>query len=154
MKEWNLQMYAGSMSVTMLKDANVTTATATPNSSLAKDDAVELTLVFGTGYELDEIEVISGGVELEQDDDGDWGFDMGEADVVLYVKSKAAKTYKVLEPIYASVNGSVTKINPNVIYQYSKTGQIIAVDSKGTSLASLSADILASLEESGVVIKM
>lgn len=153
MKKWNLQMYAGSLTVTMLKDGHTSTATATPSSSLSKNDTVELTLEFGSGYELDEIEVISGGVTLEEEA-GDWSFKMGEADVVLYVKSKSATTYMVMEPIYAAVNGTVTKVNPNVTLKYGKNGMIIAVDSQGTSLSSLSADILAALVESGAVVKM
>ena len=62
MKELNLQQFAGSLTVTVLKDGNVTAATATPASSLAKDDDVALAMTFASGYELNEIECISGGV--------------------------------------------------------------------------------------------
>ena len=147
----DLQMYTGSYTVTVYKDANMTTATASPNSTLDKDDEVTLTLTPASGYEVDEVEVISGGVTVNMETKK---FAMGEANVVLYVKSKSSSKYKIMERVYTCVNGTVTVLNPNVVIKYAKTGAIEAVDCDGTSLASLNADILASLVADGIAIKM
>ena len=146
----NLQWFAGSLTVTVLKDANITTATASPASSLAKGDTVELTITPASGYELDEIEVISGGVTIDMED---LEFDMGESNVTLFVKSKANNLYKVVENTFVSVNGTVTNLVRNMTIVTGKNGAVVDVESDGTALT-LSADIIANLLESGVIIKM
>lgn len=146
----NLQWFAGSLTVTVLKDANITTATASPASSLAKDDTVELTITPASGYELDEIEVISGGVTIDMEE---LEFDMGDSNVTLFVKSKADNMYKVVENTFVCVNGTVTNLVRNMTIVTGKNGAIVGVESDGTALT-LSADIIGNLVESGAIIKM
>lgn len=146
----NLQWFAGSLTVTVLKDANITTASASPASSLAKGDTVELTITPASGYELDEIEVISGGVTIDMEE---LEFDMDESNVTLYVKSKANNLYKVVENTFVCVNGTVTNLVRNMTIVTGKNGAIVGVESDGTALT-LSADIIGNLVESGAIIKM
>lgn len=149
----DLQKFAGALAVTVYKDSGITTATATPDSSLAKDDEVALTITPASGKELAEIEVIAGGVTPTYDEDDGWGFVMGDDDVVLMVKSKSAKLYKVVENTPYSVNGVKGEVRRNMILEIGKNGAIIGVNCEGTEL-NISADILAALIESGAIIKI
>lgn len=151
--ELDLQKFAGTLTVTMYKDAGMTTASASPSSSLAKNDAVALTITPASGYELDEIEVIEGGVTPEFKNNA-WGFKMGEDDVVLYVKSKGSAVYKVVENTFTCINGTVTNLVRNMKLVTGPNGAIVGVDCNGTSLSSLSADIIAALVASGAIIKI
>ena len=45
-----LDLFAGSLTVTVYKDSHITTATATPDSSLAKNDEVALDCLFYTTH--------------------------------------------------------------------------------------------------------
>lgn len=146
----DLQRFAGSLTVTVLKDANISAASASPASSLAKGDTVELTITPATGYELDEIEVISGGVTIDMEE---LEFDMGESNVTLFVKSKANNLYKVVENTFVCVNGTVTNLVRNMKIVTGKNGAIVGVESDGTALT-LSADIIGNLVNSGAIIKM
>ena len=154
MEKLNLQQFAGSLTVTIMKDDNShwTAASASPASSLAKDDTVTLTVTPASGYELDEIEVLAGGVTIEEDD-GTYSFDMGESNVTLFFKSKANNIYKIVENCYVSVNGSVTKLTRNMTLEYGKNGAIVGASCSGTAVT-LSADIVAALVESGAIIKV
>ena len=49
--EMDLQLFAGSLTVTVYKDSGITTATASPSSSLAEGDTVTLTVTPASGYE-------------------------------------------------------------------------------------------------------
>lgn len=146
----DLQRFAGSLTVTVLKDANISAASASPASSLAKGDTVELTITPATGYELDEIDVISGGVTIDMEE---LEFDMGESNVTLFVKSKANNLYKVVENTFVCVNGTVTNLVRNMKIVTGKNGAIVGVESDGTALT-LSADIIGNLVNSGAIIKM
>jgi uncharacterized protein YaiE (UPF0345 family) len=152
MKKLNLQQFAGGHSVTVYKDSHVTTATPSSDSDVQKDAEVTLTLEFGTGYELDEIEVVTGGVKVELDDET-WGFTMGEADVVLNVKSKKNNAYIVTENTWVWVNGSGTELKRNMKIEKGANGEIFAVTSTPTAL-SISADVIASLVKQGVLVKV
>ena len=99
------------------------------------------------------MEVVSGGVTIDYDPDDGYSFDMGEADVVLYVKSKSNKLYKIVENTIINVNGSKTELTRNMMIKYGANGAIVAVDCKGTEL-SINADILAELVANNIVIKM
>lgn len=151
--EMDLQRFAGSLTVTVYKDAHMTTASASPSSSLAKDDTVALTITPASGYELDEIEVIEGGVTPEYDEDDGWGFTMGEADVVLYVKSKKNNLYKIVENTLVWVNGSKTELKRNMMLVRSNNGAVVDVETNGTAVT-VSADIVNSLVAQGVLIKL
>jgi len=148
-KLMNLQLFTGSLTVTVYKDAGITTATASPNSTLSENDEVTLTITPATGKEIDEIECVSGGVTVNMTTKK---FRMGESSVVLYVKSKSSKKYMVTENCYVCVNGSVTKLSRNMTLQVGKTGAITGVNCDGTELT-----INAGMQElidAGVLIKM
>ena len=71
----------------------------------------------------------------------------------MFVKSKANNLYKVVENTFVSVNGTVTNLVRNMTIVTGKNGAVVDVESDGTALT-LSADIIANLLESGVIIKM
>ena len=147
----NLQLFAGSLTVTVYKDSGMTTASASPASSLAKGDTVTLTLTPASGNEVDKVIVLSGGVTVDM---ATKKFDMGESNVVLCVTSKDATTYKVVENCYCNVNGTVTNLVRDMKIVKGPNGAIIGVDSTGTDLGSLNADIVSQLVASGVLVKI
>ena len=57
----NLQLFAGSLTLTTYADAGFSACTASASSSLAKDDEVTYTITMASGYEFDECEIIAGG---------------------------------------------------------------------------------------------
>ena len=59
MRKIDLQLFTGS-SVTVYKDAHMTTASASPASSLEEGDTVTLTATPASGYEIDDIEYGAG----------------------------------------------------------------------------------------------
>lgn len=150
----NLQRFAGSLTVTVIKDANAnwSAASVSPASSLAKDDTVTITATPATGYEIDEIEVIAGGVSI-YDDDGTLKFDMGESNVTLFFKAKASNLYQIVENTYVSVNGTVTKLTRNMMLKYGVNGAVIGVEGGGSAVT-LSADIVNALVKSGALVKI
>ena len=149
MDKLNLQMYTG-YSLTIYKDGNVTTATAAKDSGLAKDEETVLTLVFSDGYELDEVEIISGGATFTPSTKK---VKMGDADAVINVKSKKDNLYKVVESTYCCVNGTVTRLGRNMKLVCTANGAVADVSCAGTEL-SLNADIIAALVASGAIVKM
>ena len=155
MQKLNLQQFAGSLTVTIMKDDNShwTAASASPASSLAKDDAVALTVTPASGYELDEIEVLAGGVTVVNDPDDGWGFTMGESNVTLFFKSKANNLYKVVENVTVNVNGTKTNLVRNMSLEYGPNGAIIGVSGSGTAVT-LSSEIVSELVKAGSIIKV
>jgi len=145
-----LNLFAGGHSVTVYKDAHMTTASASSTTDVAKDATVTLTLTPASGYEVANVEVISGGVTIYQGDS--ISFTMGETDVVLYVTSKKTTAYKVVEPCYCCVNQTVTKLQRNMKLVYGKNGAIIGVEGTDTDI-SLNADMVANLVAAGVIVK-
>jgi len=153
MKKLNLQQFAGSLTVTVYKDAHMTTASASPSSSLAKDDSVALTLTPASGYEVNDVEVVSGGVTIDYDPDDGYSFTMGESNVVLNVTSKKNNLYKITENTWVWVNGSGTELKRNMKYVRHNNGAIVDVESSGTAVT-VNADVVAKLIEAGVLIKI
>ena len=147
----NLQLFAGGHSVTVYKDAHMTTASASSDTDVQKGATVTLTLTPATNYEVANVEVIAGGVTITEGDS--ISFTMGEADVVLYVTSQKDNLYKVLENVVCCVNnGTPTKITKNVEYVKTAGGEIIDVKCTPTALT-ISADLKAQLVASGVIVK-
>lgn len=133
MKALDLRLFdATTYTVTVYKDSGVTTATPSADSG-AKDTEITLTLVFESGKELDEIEVVTGGVTVNQSTKK---FTIGEANVVLYVKSKANNLYKVTEDCTVNVNGTKQIFNRNVIVEVTKQGGVKGVSCEGTAITS------------------
>lgn len=153
MKNWvfNLQLFAGGHSVTVVKDDGVSAASASSTTDVQKNAEVTLTVTFASGYELDKYDVITGGVTV---DPATKKFTMGEADVVIAVRSKGTGAYKVVENTVVNVNGTVTKLQRGLIIKYGVNGAIIGVDGDASDLSSLSADMLAALVDSGAVVKL
>jgi len=147
----DLQLFAGSLTVTVYKDSGITTATASPSSSLAEGDTVTLTITPASGYEVKEYICLAGGVTV---DPATKKFDMGESNVVLCVTSKDATTYLVTENCYCNVNGTVTNLTKNMKIVKGVNGAIIGVDSAGTDLGSLNANIISQLVAAGVLVKI
>ena len=149
----NLQLFAGGHSVTVVKDANMTTASASSSSDVAKDATVTLTLTPASNYEIANVEVVAGGVTIEQDGDT-VSFTMGEENVIIAVTSRKNNLYKIFENSYCQVNnGTVTKLTRNVSYEYGPGGNITAVNCTPTEI-SLSADIIANLVQAGAIEKL
>ena len=145
-----LDLFSGSLTVTVYKDAHITAASASPNSSLAKDDEVDLTITPATGYMLDEIEVVTGGVTPEYDDG--WGFTMGEENVVLNVKSKLANNYMVTEETMVCVNDSKTVLHANTIVSITPNGAVKGVTTKSGGTVIAASDAVQNLIDTGVLV--
>ena len=154
MWKWNLQQFAGSLTVTVIKDVNDnwTAASASPSSSLAEDDVVTLTATPATGYEIDDIEVIAGGGKV-YNDDGTLKLVMGAANATLFFKAKKSNLYKVVEETPVWVNGAKTVLKRNMKVIAGPNGAVIDVECSGTELT-ISADVIAALVKSGAIVKI
>ena len=148
----DLQKFAGSYTLTVYNDGHFSATTASPSSSLAEDDKSTLTITPSSGYELDNIEVVSGGCTILNESDT-WKVKMGAASAVIKVNGKKNNLYKVVENCYTCVNGTVAELQRNMVISYGATGAITGVSSEGTEL-SISADIIAALVAAGVLIKI
>ena len=147
--EFNLQWFDDpTYSVTIYKDDGISTATASPAGG-DKGDEVELSITAKSGYELAEIEVIAGGVEIDPEE---LTFEIGKADVVLNVRSKSDSTYMVTENTFTCVNGTVVQLVKNTTLKYGKTGAIIGVDVAGTEITMN--DAIQNLIDNGVLVKI
>ena len=114
--EMILDLFAGGHSVTVIADDGFTSATADKTSDVAKDAEVTITPVMKTGKEVAEYEVVAGGVTVTIGDEGVGTFDMGEANVTIYAKSKANNKYLVTEECWACLNGGT----PTVLHKNAK----------------------------------
>ena len=152
MKHFNLQRFAGTLTVTVTKDlaAHWTAASASPASSLAEGDTVTLTATPATGYKVDEIRVLAGGVTIEKGASG-YSFTMGESNVTLLFLAKASGKYRIIENTFVNVNGVKTELQRNMMIEYSNNGAVIGVNGESTSI-SLSADIIQALKDSGAIV--
>lgn len=145
----NLQLFAGSLTVTVYKDAGMTTATASPASALAEGDTVTLTLTPATGKEVDQIIVLSGGVTVDK---ATKKFTMGESNVVLAVTSKGDNLYKVVENCFVNINGTKTEFTKNMVLEIGKTGAVVGVQCEGTAITLN--DGVQNLINQGILVKM
>lgn len=116
-----LDLFAGSLTLTVYQDGSFSAASASPSSALAKDDLSTLTITPNTGKALDTIEVISGGAEVVNDN-GTWKIKMGEADAVINIKGKAANCYKVTEECLIIINAAKTVLHKNTVVHTSDNG--------------------------------
>ena len=148
----DLQRFAGGHSVTCQNTGHFTAFSASATSDVQAAATVTLTVTPASGYELDTIEVISGGVTIVYGDDS-ITFAMGSSDVVLTAKAKKNNLYKIVENCYVSVNGTVSRLTRNMSMEYGPNGQIVGVNCTGSEVT-LSAEIVAALVESGAIIKI
>ena len=147
----DLQLFAGGHSVTVLKDAHMTTASASATSDVQAEATVTLTLTPATGYELDTVEVLAGGVTIEYGDAVT--FEMGSENVQLIARSKKANTYQVLENCDVWVNGTKSQLRRNTTLVKAPNGAIKAVEVSGTTVT-LNAEMVADLVKQGVIVKI
>ena len=153
MKKMNLQLFAGGHSVTVVADGNMSAASASSTSDVQENATVTLTLTPASTYEVASVDVLAGGVTIEQDGDT-VSFTMGTSNVVIAVKSQKNNLYQIFENCYCQVNnGTVTKLQRNVSYEYGPGGNITGVNCTPTEI-SLSADLKAQLVASGIVAKL
>lgn len=145
----DLQLFATSYTVTVYKDAGFSAFSASPASG-EKNTEVTLTITPATGYELDEIEVIGGGVEVNL---ATKKFKIGEANVVLYAKSKANNLFKVTEECRVNVNdGTWQTLHRNVTLQLTPAGGISGANCDGSALT-VNAGIQALIDQ-GIIVKI
>ena len=149
---FNLQLFAGGHSVTCLKDGNMTTFSASSTSDVQAEATVTLTVTPATGYELDRIEVLAGGVEPKYESSA-WTFKMGSADVTLIAHSKANNIYKIVENCDVWVNGSKTHLQRNMELVRGNNGAITGVTCTGTAVT-LNSEIVAALVKEGRLVKI
>lgn len=139
-------------SVTCYNDGNFSAFSASPNSSVATGATVTLTVTPSSGKELDEIEVVSGGVEIEYGTDS-ITFKMKSANVVLNAKGKKNNLYKIVENCDVWVNGTKTTLRRNMTLEKGKNGAIVGVTTSGTAVT-LSSEIVANLVKAGTLVKI
>lgn len=151
MRKLNLQRFAGGHSVTVVKDANMTTASASSTTDVQKDATVTLTLTPASNYEIADVQVLAGGVEIHQDNTT-ISFTMGQADVVIVVTSQANNMYKITESRNVYVNGTKTALVKNVDPVYAANGAICDVKCSPAAIT-LNAEIVAALVAEGVLLK-
>ena len=154
MKKMILDLFAGGHSVTVYADAGFTSATASDTTDVAKDTEVTITPVLKTGYELDEYEVVAGDVTIEVGDESVGSFDMGEADVVVYAKSKSNNKYKVTEECMVNVNDTKQVLHKNTILTLTPNGvpYDVTVENGGASVTMN--DAIQSLINQGILVKI
>lgn len=153
MRKIFLQLFVDpTYSVTCQKDSGITTFSASPSSSVAKDADVALTITPASGYELDEIIVAAGGVTPEYDADDGWSFKMGEANVTLFAKSKKNNLYRVTETVPIWINDSKTVLTKNTEVVLTKQGGI--ADVKATPVELTVNDAIQGLIDQGILVKV
>ena len=151
MKEFklNLKLFEGGHAVTVYKDGGFSAASASPNSDVAKDADVTLSWTLSDGYELAEIEQVSGSVTINMTTKK---FAMPNTDVVLYLKSKANNLYKVTEDCEASVNDSKVVLHKNTTVLQTPNGAPYEVACNGTAITMSAA--VQNLIDTGVLVKI
>ena len=141
-------------SVTCIADSGFSAFSASPNSSVAKGTTVTLTVTPASNKELDEIEVIAGGVTITESS-GTYSFKMGEADVTLVAKSKADNKYLVTEECKACLNGGEwTVFHKNTVVTCTPNGvpYSISAEDGGESVTVDAA--IQNLIDTGVLVKI
>ena len=148
-----LNLFSGSYTLTVYNDGNFSATSASPSSSLAKDDKSTLTITPNSGYELDEIEVVSGGCTIE-DDSGTKKVKMGDASAVILIKGKKSNNYMVLEETMIDINGTRTVLHANTTVQVTKNGVPTGVTVKDGGTVISASDAVNQLIAEGVLVKI
>ena len=146
-----LDLFAGGHSVTLHKDSHVTTFTASADTDVQKNTDVTLTVEIASGYEVDEYEVIAGGVTVNPETKK---FKMGEADVVIFLKTKANNLYMVTEETMVNVNDNPIRLHKNAKVVLTPNGvpKAIAVENGGTAITA--SDAVQNLIDQGILVKI
>ena len=145
-----LNLFSGH-SVTVYGDAGISAVSASPNSSVAAETEVTLTVTTGTGKEVAEYEVIAGGVTVNP---ATKKFAMGDADVVIYVKTKANNLYMVTEETMANVNDNPVRLHKNTKVVLTPNGvpKGITIESGGSAITDSAA--VQQLIDQGILVKI
>ena len=147
----NLSMFSGSLTLTKYNDAGYSTCTASATTSLAEDDEVTMTLVYASGYEFDECEIIAGGCTYNPSTKK---IKMGASNAVVYFKSKANNKYIVTENCHVGVNNTTLELKKNTVLVKAANGAIIDVTNGGGTAISTCTGALDGLIASGVIVKI
>ena len=151
MRKLNLQLFAGGHAVKMIKDAHMTTASASATTDVQADATVTLTLTPASGYEVADVQVLEGDVTVYQDGTT-ISFTMGSKDVVISVLSQPTNEYKVTENTNVYVNEAKTRLVKNVTPVYAANGALADVECS-PSAVTLNAEIVAELVAQGILVK-
>ena len=147
----DLILFDTTYTVTVKKDANITTATASAASG-AKGTEITLTITPATGYEVAEYEVIEGGVTVNPTTKK---FTIGEANVLIYVKSKANNKYLVTEECKACINGGAwTVLHKNAVVQLTPNGVPKGVTAENGGASVTVNDGIQYLIDQGILVKI
>lgn len=146
-----LDLFAGGHSVTVLKDAHISAASASSTTDVAKDAEVTLTVTAADDYEIAEYEVLAGGVTVNP---ATKKFTMGEADVVIIVRSGKENNYMVTEETMVCVNDSKTVLHTNQIVTKTKNGGLKAIDVKNGGTVIAASDAVQNLIDQEILIKV
>ena len=147
----NLRMFSGSLTLTKYNDAGYSTCTASATTSLAEDDEVTMTLVYASGYEFDECEVIAGGCTYNPSTKK---IKMGASNAVVYFKSKVNNKYIVTEDCHVGVNNATLELKKNTVLVKAANGAIIDVTNGGGTAISTCTGAIDGLITSGVLVKL
>lgn len=149
-----LDLFAGGHSVTVYADAGFTSATASSTSDVQKNAEVTITPVLKTGYEIDEYETVAGGVTVEIGDDSVGEFVMGEANVVIYAKSKSDSKYLVTEETMVNVNDNPIPLHKNAKVVLTPNGvpKEVVAENGGASITM--SDAVQQLIDQGILVKI
>lgn len=150
----NLSMFAGGHSVTVHADAGFTSATADKTSDVAKDAEVTITPVMKIGYEVAEYETVAGGVTVDVGDEGVGTFDMGEADVIIFAKSKANNLYMITEETIVNVNDNPIPLHKNAKVVLTPNGVPKAIDIENGGAAIAMTAAVQNLIDQGILVKI
>ena len=147
----NLRMFSGNLTLTKYNDAGYSTCTASASSSLAENDEVTMTLVYASGYEFDECEIIAGGCTYNPSTKK---IKMGASNAVVYFKSKANNKYIVTENCHVGVNNATLELKKNTVLVKAANGAIIDVTNGGGTAISTCTGAIDGLIASGVLVKI
>lgn len=147
----NLRMFAGGHSVTLYHDAGASAFTASSDTDVQENADVTLTVTLVDGYEVDEYDVIAGGVEVNPSTKK---FKMGSSDVVISLKTKADNKYLVTEECMASVNDSKVVLHKNAKLVLTPNGvpKAVQAESGGASVTVTAA--VQNLIDQGILVKI
>ncbi len=149
MRDLNLHLFEGGHSVTLYYDSGVTAASASASSDVAANTEVTLTVTLATGKEIDEYEVIAGGVTVNASTKK---FTMKTADVVIYIKTKAKNTYMVTEEAMVNVNDTKVILHKNAKVICTPNGVPKAVEAEEGGTTVTLNDAVQSLIDQGVLV--
>ena len=148
----NLQLFAGSLTLTTYSDSGYSACTASASSSLAQNDEVTYTITMASGYEYDDCEIIAGGATYNPTTKK---LKIGASNAVVYFKSKANNKYIVTEDVHIGLNNAELNLKKNTVLVVAANGAIYDVTyaSGGTAISTCTGAI-DGLIASGVLVKL